>query len=212
LPGGGSATHENLIHRVPFTTGRYFDVNQIAELVRTAAWDHTVVTNPAALAMLGERPTGDQLDAAFQAAGLPPPLAPTLPLVQVLWNADLVPQPVAVVVEGAEPLWRSRDMPTVVQGPADASDPTHRWWAARPQEWLAPQASSAGGGLPAATVTRIIRGPGATRAVVLLSAGSRGAELRLDLVRASDPLAGTAESAVPALRLPLVSAPWEYEE
>ena len=171
-----------------------------------------MVTNPAALAALGDRPTGDQLDAAFQAAGLPAPQAPSLPLVQVLWSADAVPQPVAVVVEGAEPLWRSRDLPAVVPGPPDASDPTHHWWAARPQEWLTLQVSSAGGTLPAAAVTRIVRGPGATRAVVVLGPGSRGAELRLDLVLAADPLAGTAASAVAALRLPLPAAPWELEE
>ena len=212
VPSGGAATHQNLVHRVPFTAGRYFDADQLAELVRTAAWEHTVVTNPAALAALAERPTGDQLDAAFQAAGLRAPVAPSLPLVQVLWNGDAVPQPVAVVVEAAEPLWRSRDLPVVVPGPADASDPTHHWWAARPQEWLALRASSASGTLPAAAVTRVVRGPGATRAVVVLGPSSRGAELRLDVVRAADPLAGTAASAVAALRLPLRAAPWELEE
>ena len=143
VPSGGSATHENLVHRVPFTTGRFMGEGQLAELVRTAAWEHAVVTNPAALAALGERPTGDQLDVAFQAAGLPAPQAPSLPLVQVLWNTAAVPEPVAVVVEGAEPLWRTRDLPAVVPGPPDASDPSHHWWAARPQEWLTLEVSGA---------------------------------------------------------------------
>jgi large repetitive protein len=212
VPTGGSAGPGNLVHRVPFTTGRFHDESQLAALVAGATWEHAVVTDGTALGALPAAPTGDQLDGAFQAAGLRVPQVPSIPRVQVLWSADATPQPVAVVVEGGEALWRTRDMPEVVPGPPDASDPTHHWWAARPREWLSLAVSGAGGALPAAVVTRIVRGPGSTRAVVLLDGGSRGAELRLDLVRAADPLAGTAAVATAALRLPLLRAPWEVEE
>ena len=61
-------------------------------------------------------------------------------------------------------------------------------------------------------MTRIVRGPGNTRAVVLLGAGSRGKEMRLDLVSAADALAGTPESRATAVRVSLVRAPWEMED
>ena len=66
--------------------------------------------------------------------------------------------------------------------------------------------------LPRATIARIIRGPGGTRAVALLAPGSRGTEARLDLRTAPDQLAGTPESRVTAVRVSLVRAPWEVED
>ena len=70
----------------------------------------------------------------------------------------------------------------------------------------------AAGDLPRAGVTRIIRGPGGTRAIAMLAAGARGREVRLDLQTAADQLAQTPQAAVTATRVSLVRAPWEVED
>ena len=119
------------------------------------------------------------------------------------------------VVECSEALWRSRMVPTEVFAPPDASDPTHKWWAARPANWLRLDASSTPpsvGDLPRAAITRIVQGPGNTRAVVLLGPSARGCEARLDLVTAADALAQTAEQRTTAVHVSLVRAPWEVED
>jgi hypothetical protein len=218
VPKGSAASATGLVHRIGFATSRFADVADLASYIAPVAPRHLVLVDPTALsnpATLPDNPTGDQLDNSFQAAGLPVPQTPSYPAVQVLWSADAVPQPVAVVLECSEPLWRSRLVPTQVTAPPDASDPTHKWWAARPADWLSLAVSTApvaAGDLPRATVTRIVRGPGNTRAVVLLASGSRGRELRLDLVTAADALAGTPESRATAVRVSLVRAPWEMDD
>jgi hypothetical protein len=107
-------------------------------------------------------------------------------------------------------------MPTVVAGPPDPSaGPGHKWWAAVEADWLSLQPSTAApavGDLPRAGITRLVKGAGGTRAVVLLTPGSRGTELRLDLVLAGDALAGTPEQRAEALRIALDRAPWEVED
>jgi hypothetical protein len=156
------------------------------------------------------QPAGGQLDAAFQAAGLAAPQTPQYPSVEVLWSADAIPQPVAVIVECSEAMWRSRLVPTVVTAPPDASDPSHKWWAARPAPWLFldPAAASP----TSAVIDRIVQGPGGTRAVVLLGPNSRGRDVHLDLVSAADPLAQTPEKRTAAVRVSLYRAPWEVED
>ena len=202
------------LYRVPFTTSRFPSVASLADLTRLTTVRHALVPVPSALTSLPERPVGAVLDAAFQAAGLPVPQVPRYPSVVVLWSPDAVPQPVAVVVEGSEAMWRSRPMPLKVAGPTD-DDPTHEWWAARDGDWLFLAGASAApppGSPPQAPVTRLVRGPGGTRAVVLLGPGARGTEVRLDLVAAADQLAPSAEVRAMAVQVLLDSAPWEVED
>src|SRR5205085_12310407 len=92
---------------------------------------------------LPEQPAGPQLDAAFTAAGLGVPQVPRYPRVVVLWDSTSPAQPVAVLVEGNEELWRSRPMPVELTAPPDATDPTHKWWAARDRAWLLLEPSAA---------------------------------------------------------------------
>lgn len=215
VPKGAPSSARALVHRIGFTTSAFGTVDQLASMLRQARWRHGVVPAFTALDALPDAPSGDQLDAAFQAAGLDVPRTPEAPLVQVLWSpSGTEPVPLAVVVECSEPMWRSRPTPTVVTAPADAVDPTHTWWAARPKDWLTLATSTATappGALPAATVTRIIRGPGLGRAVVLLGPQARGRRLALDLVVAPDLLAGLAERRALAVDVPLQRAPWEEE-
>jgi hypothetical protein len=218
VPIGSAAAATGLVHRIGFTTSRFADVDELAAFIGPSALRHRVVTDPGPLqspVLLPDLPSGDQLDAAFQAAGLPAPQTPDFPEVVVLWSADAVPQPVAVMLDCSEPLWRSRLVPTVVAAPPDAPDPTHTYWAARPADWLSvadSTAAAAAGDLPRATVNRIVHGPGGTRAVAILAPGARGHEVRLDLVTAADPLAGTPERRSTAARVGLTAAPWEVQD
>lgn len=215
VPTGSASTATNLVHRIAFTTSRFASLEDFVRFVAPASVRARLVPTPAPLAALPGEPTGDEVDTAYQAAGLAVPETPGHPAVEVLWSGEAVPQPVAVVVESSEPLWRSRVMPKVVTGPVDAADPTHHWWAGVRGDWLRLEPSTAAvaaGDLPRATVTRIVRCPGLTRAVALLAPGSRGQELRLDLVVAADDLAAAPEERRTALRVSLQRAPWEVED
>jgi large repetitive protein len=215
VPKGAPADATGLVYRIGFTTSRFADAADLASYIAPAPIEHRVIPNTTAFAALPDAPTGAQIDDAYQAAGLPVPQVPDFPRVQVLWTADATPQPFAVVLESSEPLWRSRVVPTVVPAPADSPDPTHVYWAGRPADWLSVVASTAppaAGDQPRAAITRIVKGPGGTRAIVLVAAGARGSEARLDLLTAADQLAGTPPSTVTAARVSLASAPWEVEE
>lgn len=215
VPKGAPAGTTGLVYRIGFTTSRFADAAELASYIAPAPVEHRVIPVPSALAALPDAPTGAQVDEAYQAAGLAVPQVPDFPRVQVLWTADATPQPFAVVLESSEPLWRSRVVPTVIPAPSDSPDPSHTYWAGRPADWLSVVASAippAAGDQPRAGVTRIVKGPGGTRAIALLAAGARGREARLDLRTAADQLAGTAASAVTAARVSLASAPWEVED
>ncbi|HRW19696.1 MAG TPA: hypothetical protein P5181_12705, partial [Dermatophilaceae bacterium] len=201
------------VHRVGFTTSRFDSVAHLASWLAPAAVEHRLVRTSAPITGLPDRPTGRQVDDAVQAAGLPVPQTPDVPRVQVWWSADAVPQPVAVVLEGSEQLFRQRRVPTVATVPPDAVDPTHVWWTARPGDWLTVrQAPSLAGDPPAATVTRIIRCPGDTRVICLLAPGARGRSLALELVHHGDPVAGVADQTARAMSVAFVRAPWEVED
>lgn len=184
---GEGLNTQNRVHRIGFTTSRFLGLDDLISYIAPATVRSRLVPTPAALAALPTAPTGDQVDTAYQSAGLSVPQTPDFPLVEVLWSGDAVPHPAALVVECSEPLWRSRLMPEVVTGPVDAADPTHKWWKAVRGDWLFLDPSTAPvaeGDVPRATVTRIIQCPGSTRAIALLAPGSRGQEVRLDLVLA----------------------------
>jgi large repetitive protein len=198
--------------RIGFTTSRFKSLGELARLTLEAAVEHRFVRTRGPIDTLQARPAGAALDKAFSDAGLGVPEVPRYPRVEVLWSADAIPQPVAVVVESNEPLWRSRPMPTIVPGPPDATDPNHHWWAARPADWLAlePLTTPPQSGDPSrAPIVRVVRGPGDTRAVVLLGGGARGGEVRLALRRKADPLVGGADEVADTVRVLLRAAPWE---
>ena len=208
VPRGSSpGARGDRVFRIGFTTSRYGSVQELAELLRYAPVGARVVPDPSALTALlgGPPPTGDVLDAAFARAGLDVPQQPRVPSLTVLWTADAVPQPAAVVVECPEAMQRSRPMPTTVEGPPDRGDPTHTWWAARERPWLRLAA------VTGAPVAGVVMAPGGQRAVAVLASGARGRVLGLDLLLDGDDLAAVADAAVPAVRVSLTSAPWEAE-
>ena len=117
VPVGAPASATGLVHRIPFTTSRFESLEHFVSYIAPASVRARLVPSPAALAALPGQPTGDQVDAAYQGAGLGVPTTPSFPAVEVLWSGDPVPQPVAIIVESSEPLWRSRVMPQQVTGP-----------------------------------------------------------------------------------------------
>jgi len=214
VPVGSPTSARGLVHRIGFTTSRFADLEDFASYLAPATVRHRLIPSPAGLTALGDQPTGDQVDTAYQAAGLAVPQTPRFPAVEVLWSGEAVPQPVAVVIESSEPLWRSRIVPTLVTGPIDASDPSHHWWAGRPDEWLEirPNTTPLSPTEPRAGITRVVRCPGDTRAIAFLAPGSRGREARLDLVLPADVLAGLPERTETAARISVQRAPWEVED
>lgn len=209
VPTGGGPRRR--VHRANFTTSRFDDLDHLASWIAPAPIEHRVVTDTAPLDLLPAAPTGPEWDDAVQAAGLPVPLTPGAPRVEVWWSADPVPQPVAVVVESSEPLVRDRVMPVRVTAPADAVDPTHEWWAARPVTWLDVRvAPGAGPGVVSTARDRIV-GPGGTRVMVPLAANQRGTRLTLELVVVPDPLAADPARSVTIVDVTLTGAPWEVE-
>jgi large repetitive protein len=213
---GAPMTEEGtVVYRSGFTTSRFADVAELATLVREAVLEHRYVRDRSLLDSLPAAPQGERLDAAFAAAGLGVPEVPRYPRVEVLWSGDAVPQPIAVVVESNEPLWRSRPAPTRVTVPAGAAEPDRAWWALHEATWLSVQADTTAAApdeLPRASVQRTVRGPGGTRGVFLLADGSRGHELRLQLTRHGDPVMASTDEVVAALQVRLVAAPWEEED
>jgi hypothetical protein len=202
--GGG----ETLVFRRGFTTGRFRSLEDFAATFTAVRVEHRAVLPGGSVGLLQAlpvRPTGDAVDAAFAAAGLDRPTVPRLPRVQVLWSTEATPQPLAVVIEAAEPLWRSHPIPTQVPT-SDPRDPSGLAWRDVPTEYLRPirDASST------TAVTSIVAAPGLQRGVALLPPGQRGTALVLALSRDADPLAvgASADSAVIA-RVDLGAAPWE---
>ena len=200
------------VYRLGFTTGLFDSMDALALMVANAPLHHTYVDNPVALNTLTARPSGNEVDAAVQAAGLPVPEVPRFPRVEILWNGDAVPQPVAIVLESSETLWRERPTPTKVVDTLSVETPQPEWWAAVNTAWMEPQISNDAPppGTPArAIVTRIIRAPGDTRAILLLAPGSRGKQIEVDLVIPENPLYADAEQREPLFSAVLDYAPWE---
>ena len=211
VPTGGGARLR--VYRANFSTSRFDDLAHLASWIRPAPVQHRLVRSAAPLATLPPRPTGRTLDDALQAAGLPVPETPSAPRVEVWWSADAVPQPLAVAIECSEQLVRERVMPVSVSGPADASDPSHKWWAARRKAWLTVEAAAVppDPAVAATTVGGPIVCPGGTRVVFLLAPNSRGKRVTLELVQAPDPLAADPGRRVGAVDITLNRAPWEVE-
>ena len=215
VPQGSPSSTTGLVHRISFTTSRFADLTDFVGFIAPATVRARLVPVSAPLLSLSARPTGDQVDAAYQASGLAVPQTPSFPSVELLWSGDAVPQPVAVVIESSEPLWRSRVMPEIVTGPIDATDPLHHWWAGVRDDWLRLEDSTApvaAGDPPRAVVTSLVRCPGDTRVIAVLAPGSRGQELRLDLVVAADQLAAAPAERRTVVRVSLARAPWEVED
>jgi hypothetical protein len=171
------------VYRRSFSTSRYGTLDRFAETFQAVRVEHRYAA-PGALQGVGalfaaRAPQGNELDTALINAGLEPLPVPSLPRVVVFWeqaNPAATPQPAAVLVDGPEPLWRARPLPSKVIDPPPAS--TQRW-ELTPRQWL--KLAVEPGSDPVADV--IVPAPGAQRALVTLKPASRGMRLKLALQR-----------------------------
>jgi hypothetical protein len=152
-------------------------------------------------------PIGQEMDEALRACGLDVDGAPREPSVTVLWQADAaVPQPVAILVDAQEPLWRRRAFPEQISDP-DGLPGTKRW-KLTDQLWLdlvpASGSETFVSGQPA-------EAPGGQRALVVLADNCRGKRVQLDLRRRAfpEPYLKIPEERRMVVDVLLSRAPWE---
>jgi len=172
------------VFRQGFTTSLFGTLGDYADYIMGSRVRHRAVPTGLAAsidaAFAGAQPQGAELDTAMQGSaiqpGIEPMEVPNRPQVFVWWETDgPEPQPVAVIIDGTEPLWRDRDRPTLVEPPG--TDMMH--YELTRDVWVEPIESAASDGIAGS----IIRAPGGQRAVVILDPNSRGQRLRMQLQR-----------------------------
>lgn len=157
----------------------------------------------------GRDPQGSELDDQLRAHGIEPLAVPDAPRIVVFWAqaGAALPQPVAVLIDATEPLWRSRPYPSQVND--DTGPVTATRWVLAPTEYMSVVDASAAGVVAASGV---IKAPGLQRALVVLAPNARGKTIKLDLVERGFPelpFLNAAERRVTLIELPLAHAPWE---
>jgi hypothetical protein len=202
--------------RRAFSTGAFGSVEDFVLDFAGTATEHRAVA-PGALQAVGaafaaRAPEGAEFDEALIGAGLEPMALPAGPRVVVFWeqaNAAAVPQPAALLIDAAEPLYRTRPVPAEVT--SDDAVPVKRH-ALVETEWLALAESA---GAPALS-DRIVYAPGRQRALITLKPGARGKALRLDLIRRAFTAPyldgpGATDAAFRIFAETLRRAPWEED-
>jgi hypothetical protein len=215
VPVGAPPSEAGLrVFRRHFSTGGHRKLGDFAAGLTGVLVRHQAIapgTLPGALApFAGRQPQGAEMDEALRTIGLEALPAPAAPAITVLWEqvGAGTPQPVAVLVDADEPLWRSRRHPEEVADP-DGLPGTKRW-RLTDTEWL--RLEQGAGGDVTLGAAGILRAPGGQRAlVVLAAAGQRGRRLRLDLVRRAfpEPFLQLPEERYTILDQRLDRAPWK---
>lgn len=201
------------VFRRHFSTGGHRTLGDFAAGLMGVKIGHAPIgpgTLAAALApFAGRQPQGAEMDEALRTLGLEALPAPSTPAITVLWEqvGGGTPQPLAVLVDADEPLWRSRAHPAEVADP-DGLPGTKRW-RLQDSEWL--RLEQGAGGNAVLGPAGILRAPGSQRALVVLAAGQRGRRLRLELARPAfpEPYLQLPEERHRVLDQLLDRAPWE---
>ena len=205
----------DVVWRTGFTTGRF---PLLAKMAQSFALDRVLhrFSKPGALQAIGGQswaanPQGNQLDQAMIDAGLEPMGVPDGPRLVVFWEAAVPnPQPAAVLVDCSEPMWRSRKIPKQVEDP---NPPKLKRFEMTPTEWLRLEEQAGGD----AIVDKIVRAPGAQRALITLKPNARGKRLRLALRQIAQKEAyldgpAAVDQLFNILDTKLTRAPWEEED
>jgi hypothetical protein len=206
-PTGATSGGDRVLRR-QFTTSRYRDVAALADDVRGRTLRHRLLTST--IGGLSQDVHPDiELQAALVAAGeepLPPPEGGSLTLYWLPTAAGPA-QPYALLVDAAEPVWRSRVAATYETVPGQGDPAFQRAVLASEPAMRVLDASS---GLPAAL--RLVRSTAGTRTLAILPAVSSwtGVVLRLRLDRTAAPLFGSPAQQATLAEVPLDPlAPWE---
>ena len=213
--GAAANAQGTSVWRIGFSTGRFATVDKFAISFQLDRVLHRF-SKPGQLQAIGAQPwaanpQGNQLDEAMIAAGLEPMGVPSAPRGMVFWEtAGLVPQPAAVLVDASEPMWRSRKVPKKV---VDPNPPNAQRYEMADVEWL--KLEQQAGGDP--IVDKVVRAPGAQRALITLKPNSRGKKLKLALrhIALKEPYLdgpAAADQVYTVVDAILNRAPWEEEE
>jgi hypothetical protein len=192
------------VFRQHFATGRYQSPQAFAATVNGATVRHRHLANPAPLADLGAVVRDLELERALRDVGWGDLGRPAEPRVTVTWRGGVgeTPQPVAVLVETPEPLWRQREVPKEV---VDGTGTRRIQMVAEP--WLDVLAAPAAAPL----IQRLVRSTEGGRTLALLNPGARGGLLALLLRRLYHPLfeGSRPPDSWPLVTADLANAPWE---
>ena len=204
-----------VIWRSSFSTGAFQNETDFAHSFQTATLNHRGVPpdNNGKLqgigaGFAGRDPEGGEFDAAWNQAGLEALPVPKFGSFTVFWESGAaLPQPVAILVDASEPMWRSRPIPTQISDPGPAAA---QWYELQSAPWLTLVQKSG----PDDIVDRITKAPGCQRALVTLKANSRGKNILLALERVPHPEPyldgpGYAAQDFTILDINLTAAPWE---
>jgi hypothetical protein len=153
-------------------------------------------------------PEGGELDTALAQAGLGALPVPKIPGCTIFWDPDSpLPQPAAILVDGCEPIYRSRPIPTLLTDPPPTAAQRYELVS---QAWLDLAQQTGGDDI----VDQIVPAPGGQRALVTLKPGSRGKRIVLALRRIAHTEAyldgpGATDQFYTILNSLLTAAPWE---
>ncbi len=198
------------LFRRRFSTSRYASMPALAAATFATPLRHRRLADPSALLSLSgvpaagpvQRVEDDRLEQALRAARWGELARPSTPRLTVIWKDGAPPQPIALLLETPEPLWRSRGVPREVQD----GQGTKRYQLV-PQTWLDVVETP-----PAAPlVARLVHSTDGGRTLAVLTPNARGGTLSLALRRTHHPLfEGNAASTTAALvAAVLTAAPWE---
>jgi hypothetical protein len=198
--------------RLHFTTSRYASMAALAADVAQTFVRHRRAADASAIAAIASQSSASlvlqvpdvELEQTLRALRWGDLSPPTGPHVTVIWQDGEAggPQPLAVLLETPEPLWRLRDVPKEVTD----TEGTRRYQL-QPQPWLDVVEAPAGGSL----VSRLVYSTSADRTLVILGPVARGGMLHLALRRAHHPLFEGSEAIETAVlaTVSLAKAPWE---
>jgi hypothetical protein len=197
-----------------FTTSRFASVAALAADLRGRRIRHRGLTSRIAGLPGGAVAvaTDEEIQAALVAAGEEALPAPAQGGVVVYWArrpAAATFTPHAILLDAAEPLWRTRQEPRLETVP-DQIDPAYKRIvpatvdALRLVEQGSPK------------VARYVRSPGGTRTLAILddaAVGAAEATIALAAERSASALYGLAAQTTPVLEIPLeAAAPWEGDD
>jgi hypothetical protein len=203
-----------LVWRGSFSTGAFRTESDFALSFQVSKINHrgVHVEDIGKLQALGPKyagrdPQGSEFDTDLIAAGLEALPVPKVPGFTVFWEPATPPQPVAILVDSSEPMWRRRPIPTPITGPAPAAA---QWFELQPQVWL--QLAQMTGGDDC--VDHIVAAPGGQRALVTLKPLARGRRIVLGLehVAFSETYLdgpGASNTSTTIIDKTLAAAPWE---
>ncbi|MEM9636335.1 MAG: hypothetical protein AAGA94_01710, partial [Pseudomonadota bacterium] len=214
VPAGSDAP-ATIVHSLSFSTGAYGTLDEFAVELSALRERHRWVASGAMQAIASQfssrQPQGAEFDAALIDAGLEPMPVPDRPRQVVFWeqpNPAALPQPVAILIDSPEPMERSWMFPK--EAVDNSSDEPSTYWKPTAVPWLVLEPGSE----TPLRIDRIVVAPGAQRALVVLTPGSRGQRVQVEMVRRAlvtehaDP-EGSTDRRFSLIDIALDRAPWE---